>query len=33
MMHAAIVAFQFYDKLTQRLSHVNSSAEDDIELF
>ncbi len=25
MMHAAIVAFQFYDKLTQRLSHVNSS--------
>ena len=25
MMRAAIVAFQFYDKLTQRLSHVSSS--------
>ncbi|HRF45284.1 MAG TPA: hypothetical protein PLD30_13770 [Candidatus Competibacteraceae bacterium] len=25
MMHSAIVAFQFYDKLTQRLSHVTSS--------
>jgi hypothetical protein len=25
MMRAAIMAFQFYDKLTQRLSHVNSS--------
>lgn len=25
MMRATIVAFQFYDKLTQRLSHVNSS--------
>ena len=24
-MHSAIVAFQFYDKLTQRLSHVTSS--------
>lgn len=24
-MHTAIVAFQFYDKLTQRLSHVASS--------
>jgi hypothetical protein len=25
MMHSAIVAFQFYDKLTQRLNHVTSS--------
>ena len=25
MMRSAIVAFQFYDKLTQRLSHVSSS--------
>lgn len=25
MMRTAIVAFQFYDKLTQRLGHVNSS--------
>ncbi len=25
MMRAAIIAFQFYDKLTQRLSHVSSS--------
>jgi hypothetical protein len=25
MMHSAIIAFQFYDKLTQRLSHVTSS--------
>ena len=25
MMHAAIIAFQFYDKLTQRLSHVTGS--------
>lgn len=24
-MHAVIIAFQFYDKLTQRLSHVTSS--------
>ena len=25
MMHSAIIAFQFYDKLTQRLSHVTGS--------
>jgi hypothetical protein len=25
MMRSAIVAFQFYDKLTQRLGHVNGS--------
>lgn len=25
MMHSAIVAFQFYDKLTQRLNHVTGS--------
>lgn len=25
MMHAAIIAFQFYDKLTQRLNHVTGS--------
>jgi hypothetical protein len=26
-MHSAIVAFQFYDKLSQRLNHVNHSLE------
>ena len=25
MMHSAIIAFQFYDKLTQRLNHVTGS--------
>ncbi|MBZ4194416.1 MAG: hypothetical protein LAE24_08920 [Candidatus Contendobacter sp.] len=25
MMHSAIIAFQFYDKLTQRLNHVTTS--------
>ncbi len=32
-MQSAIVAFQFYDKLTQRLSHVGSSLEDMSELL
>jgi hypothetical protein len=27
LMHATIVAFQFYDKLSQRLSHVSHSLE------
>ncbi len=32
-MRTAVVAFQFYDKLTQRLSHVGTSIEDLSELL